>query len=85
MKEFKELEVESTITEKEEQILKIALDGINGLSFKPLTVVKNGEEDYYFICEVKTSIRNLQMKMAKVYVRVQEEDNPKLLSIEKLS
>ncbi|OOM78023.1 hypothetical protein [Clostridium sp. BL-8] len=85
MKEFKELEVESTITEKEKQILKIALDGINGLSFKPLTVVKNGEEDYYFICEVKTSIRNLQMKMAKVYVRVQEEDNPKLLSIEKLS
>ncbi|EHJ01022.1 hypothetical protein CDLVIII_4514 [Clostridium sp. DL-VIII] len=82
---MKELEVESTITEKEKQMLKIALDGINGLSFKPITVVKKGEEDYYFICEVKTLIRNLQMKMAKVYVRVQEEDNPKLLSIEKLS
>lgn len=85
MKEFKELEIESIITEKEKQMLRIALDGINGLSFKPITIVKNGEEDYYFICKVKTSIRNLQMKMAKVYIKVQEGDSPKLLSIEKLS
>ncbi len=85
MEEYKELEIESIITEKEKQMLKIALDGINGLSFKPITVVKKGEEDYYFICKVKTSIRNLQMKMAKVYIRVQEGSNPQLLSIEKLS
>lgn len=85
MKEFKELEIESIITEKERQILRIGLDGINGLRFKPITVVKNGEENYYFICKVKTSIKNLQMKMAKVYIRVQEGNNPQLLSIEKLS
>lgn len=82
IKENKELEIKSEITTKDKQILSIALDGINGWNFNPIAVITNGIEDYYFICKVKTIIENLQMKMAKVYIKVQKDKKPKLLAIE---
>lgn len=85
VKEIKELEIRNIITIEDKQILIAALDGINGWKFNPIAVVTNGIEDYYFICKVKTVIKNLQMKMAKVYIKVQEGNNPRLLAIESIS
>lgn len=76
------LEMRITITSEDKQILNTALDGINGWYFNPIAVVDNGAEGYYFICKVKTIIENLQMKIAKIYVKIQEDCKPRLLSIE---
>ena len=65
IEEIKELEIRNIITIEDKQILKVALDGINGWNFNPIAVVTNEISDYYFICKVKTIIENLQMKMAK--------------------
>jgi hypothetical protein len=78
----KGMEIRSQITVQEKEILSIALDGIYGWKFNPIAVITNGMEDYYFICKVKTAIKNLQMKMAKVHVVVNKDNNPQLLSIE---
>lgn len=85
VKEIKGLEIRNIITIEDKQILRMALDGINGWSFNPIAVVTNGIEDYYFICKVKTVIKNLQMKLAKVYIKIQEGNNPRLLAIEDIS
>jgi hypothetical protein len=84
VKENEELEIRNIITSKDKQILSMALDGIHGWNFNPIAVVTNGTECYYFICKVKTVIKNLQMKMAKVYVKIQEGNYPRLLSIEEI-
>lgn len=84
-KEIKELEVRDIITTEDKQILKTALDGINGWSFNPIAVITNGIEEYYFICKVKTVIKNLEMKLAKVRIKIQEGNNPRLLAIEGIS
>ena len=81
IKEIKELEIRNIITIEDKQILREALEGINGWNFNPIAVVTNGIEDYYFICKVKTAIKNIQMKLAKVYIKIQEDNNPRLLSI----
>ena len=62
-----------------------AVDGINGWNFNPIAVVTNNMEDYYFICKVKTVIKNLEMKLAKVCIKIQEGNNPRLLAIESIS
>ncbi len=84
IKENKELEIRKEVTIKDKRILSTALDGVNGWNFNPIAVVTNGIEDYYFICKVKTIIENLQIKMAKVYIKIQKDEKPKLLSIEEI-
>ena len=84
IKGYEELEIRKQVTTKDKQILITALDGINGWNFNPIAVVTNGIEDYYFICKVKTIIENLQMKMAKIYIKIQENKKPRLLSIEEI-
>jgi hypothetical protein len=85
VKEIEELEIRNTITRKDKKILSKALHGIKGWNFNPVAVVTNDIEDYYFICKVKTIIEDLQMKMAKVYIKIQEGNNPRLLAIEEIS
>lgn len=85
VKEIEELEVRSIITIEEKHMLRAALDGINGWNFNPIAVIRNGIEDYYFICKVKTIIKNLEMKLAKVSIKIQEGNNPRLLAIEDIS
>lgn len=84
IKGYEELEIKKQVTTEDKQILNTALDGIDGWNFKPIAVVTNGIEDYYFICKVKTIIENLQMKMAKIYIKIQENNKPRLLSIEEI-
>ena len=84
IKENEELEIRSEVTIDDKKILSRALNGIKGWKFNPIAVVTNGVEDYYFICKVKTIIENLQMKMAKIYIRVQEGNKPRLLGIEEI-
>jgi len=84
VKENEELEIRNKITTKDKKILNRALDGIKGWNFNPIAVITDGMEDYYFICKVKTIIENLQMKMAKIYVKIQEDNTPRLLSIEEI-
>lgn len=79
--ENKELEIRKIVTAKDKEILSTALDGINGMNFNPIAVVNKNMVDYYFICKVETIMKNIQMKMAKVYVRIQEDNKPRLLSI----
>lgn len=81
----KELEIRNIITIEEKQMLWEAVDGINGWNFNPIAVVTNNMEDYYFICKVKTVIKNLEMKFAKVCIKIQEGNNPRLLAIEGIS
>ena len=85
IKEIKELEIRNIITIEDKQILREALEGINGWNFNPIAVVTNGIEDYYFICKVKTVIKNLEMKLAKVCIKIQAGNNPRLLAIEGIS
>jgi len=85
VKENKELEFKSEVTIEDKQMLIRALDGINGWDFNPIAVITNGIEDYYFICKVKTVIENLQMKIAKVYIKIKEGNNPRLLAIEEIA
>ncbi|NSA04360.1 hypothetical protein FHU26_004909 [Clostridium beijerinckii] len=61
-----------------------AISGIKGWSFNPIAVVSNGIEEYYFICKVKTIIENLQMTMARIYIKVQDGNKPRLLAIEEI-
>jgi hypothetical protein len=81
----KKLELRNIITVEDKQILYEALDGINGWNFNPIAVVTNDMEDYYFICKVKTVIKNLEMNLAKVCIKIQEGNNPRLLAIESIS
>lgn len=83
--ESDELTIKEEVTSEEKQILRKALDGINGWNFNPIAVVTDGAEDYYFICKVKSVIKNLQMKMAKVYIKIQKGTEPRLLSIEEIN
>jgi len=85
IKENEELEIMHKVTSNEKKILKKALDGIKGWNFNPISVVTNGIEGYYFICKVKTIIDNLQMKMARIYIKIQEDNKPRLLSIEEIA
>lgn len=84
VKEDEKLEIRNAITKKDKRILTKALDGIKGWNFNPIAVVTNDMEDYYFICKVKTIIENLQMKMARIYIKVQKGNNPRLLAIEEI-
>jgi hypothetical protein len=85
VKEIEGLEARDIVTIEDKEILRMALDGIIGWNFNPIAVAIKGDEDYYFICKVKTVIKNLQMKMAKVYIKIQEGNNPRLLAIEGIS
>lgn len=84
LREIEELKIKDKITIEDKQMLRKALDGIKGWKFNPVAVITNGIEDYYFICRVKTVIKDLQMKMAKVYIKIQEWSNPRLLAIEEI-
>lgn len=84
MKENEELEIRNIVTAKDKNILSKAVDGIKGWNFNPIAVVTDGMDDYYFICKVKTIIENLQMKMARIYIKVQEGNKPRLLAIEEI-
>lgn len=79
-----ELKIRNEITKRDRKILTKALNGIKGWNFNPVAVVTNGIEDYYFICKVKTIIENLQMEMARIYIKVQEGSKPRLLAIEEI-
>lgn len=81
LKENKRMEIRSEISTEEKIILNSALDGINGWRFSPIAIITNGKEDYYFICKVKVIIKSLRMKIAKVHIRV-SNNNPQLLRIE---
>ncbi len=83
-KECNKLEIREKITIKDKKILSKALSGIKGWNFTPIALITNDIEDYYFICKVKTIIENLQMKIARIYIKVQEGNNPRLLAIEKI-
>jgi len=85
IKENEELEIRKEVTAKDKRILNKAVDGIKGWNFNPIAVVTNGIEDYYFICQVKTIIENMQMKMARIYIKIQEDNRPRLLSIEEIT
>ena len=85
VKEKAELEIRNIVTPKDKQILNTALDGINGWNFNPIAVVTNGTEGCYFICKVKTIIENLQIKMVRIYIKIQEDNKPRLLSIEEIA
>ena len=85
IEEIKELEIRNIITIEDKQILRVALNGINGWNFNPIAVVTNEISDYYFICKVKTVIKNLEMKLAKVCIKTLGGNNPRLLAIEKIS
>ena len=80
-----EFEIRKIVTVEEKEILTRALNGIHGCRFTPITLVTKGIEDYYFICKVKIMMGNLQMKIAKVHVRIEKDDEPQLLSIEEIS
>lgn len=82
--ESEELQIRNQVTVDDKKILTKALDGIKGWNFNPVAVITNGREDYYFICKVKTIIENLQMTMAKIYIKIQNGNKPKLLSIEEI-
>lgn len=82
--ENEELEIRNKVTTKDKKILDRALAGIKGWNFNPIAVITNGIEDYYFICNVKTIIENLQMKMARIYIKIQSDNKPRLLSIEEI-
>lgn len=84
IKESEELQIRELITVDDKKILTKALDGIKGWNFNPIAVITNGGDDYYFICKVKTIIENLQMTMAKIYVKIQNGNKPRLLSIEEI-
>jgi len=84
IKENEELEIRNEVTIDDKKILSRALSGIKGWKFNPIAVVTNGIEDYYFICKVKTIIENLQMKIAKIYIKIQEGNKPRLLGIEEI-
>ena len=84
MKNDNTMEIKSEITNSDKQILQVAVDGINGWSFNPVALVTNGEDEYYFICKVKTVIEDLQMKMARLYVKMMNT-KPRLLSIESIA
>jgi hypothetical protein len=79
-----ELEIRNKVTRNDKKILNKALDGIKGWNFNPVAVITNGMDDYYFICKVKTIIEDLQMKMARIYIKVQEGNRPRLLGIEEI-
>ena len=78
------LEIKSEVTLEDKEILNTALDGIYGWNFNSIAVITNGIEDYYFICKVKTVIKSIQMKMAKIYVQIQKNKRPRLLAIEEI-
>ena len=84
-KETTPLEIKHEVSLEDREILSTALDGINGWNFKPIAVITNGLEDYYFICKVKTMLETIQMKMAKIYVKIQKNKRPRLLAIEEIS
>jgi hypothetical protein len=84
VKEIEKIKIRTTVTAEDKQILRIALDGISGWNFYPIAVIKKGIEDYYFICKVKTIIKNLKIKTVKVYIKVQDKKGPMLLSIEEI-
>jgi len=84
MKENEELEIRNIVTARDKNILNKAVDGIKGWNFNPIAVVTDGMDDYYFICKVKTIIENLQMKMARIYIKIQEGNKPRLLAIEEI-
>ena len=83
-KEITPLEIKNEVTLEDKEILITALDGIYGWKFNPIAVITNGIEDYYFICKVKTVIETRQMSMAKIYVQIQKNKRPRLLSIEEI-
>lgn len=78
-----ELKIENTVTLEDKEILDTALDGIYGWDFNPIAVITDGSQDYYFICKVRTMIKSVQMKMAKIYVKVMQ-NKPRLLAIEEI-
>ncbi|MDR3597240.1 hypothetical protein [Clostridium sp.] len=84
VKENEKLEIRNTITKEDKRILTKALNGIKGWNFNPIAVITNDMEDYYFICKVKTIIENFQMTMARIYIKVQEGNKPRLLAIEEI-
>lgn len=84
IKESEELKIREQVTIDDKKILTRALDGIKGWNFNPVAVITNGREDYYFICKVKTIIENLQMTMARIYIKIQKGNKPRLLSIEEI-
>ncbi|VCT83827.1 hypothetical protein [Clostridium neonatale] len=81
--ENNQMEIRKDITREDEQMLRKALEGINGWYFNPIALITNGREDYYFICKVKTIIENLQMKIAKISIKINERI-PRLLGIEEI-
>ena len=83
-KEVAQLEIKNEVTDDDKEILNTALDGINGWNFNPIAVITNGIEDYYLICKVKTMLETIQMKMAKIYVKIQKNKEPRLLAIEEI-
>lgn len=84
IKESEELQIRDQVTVDDKKILTKALDGIKGWNFNPIAVITNDGEDYYFICKVKTIVENLQMTMAKIYIKIQNGNKPRLLSIEEI-
>lgn len=81
--ENNQMEIRKDITVEDKEILNRAVDGINGWDFNPIAVITNGQDQYYFICKVKTIIENLQMKIAKISIIMQERI-PRLLGIEEI-
>ncbi|SUQ47220.1 hypothetical protein CNEONATNEC26_01418 [Clostridium neonatale] len=81
--ENNQMEIRKDITREDEQMLRKALEGINGWYFNPIAVITNGYDEYYFICKVKTIIENLQMKIAKISIKINERI-PRLLGIEEI-
>ncbi|AGF57594.1 MULTISPECIES: hypothetical protein [Clostridium] len=84
VKENDKLEIRNKVTKKDRKILIKALAGIKGWNFNPIAVITNDMEDYYFICRVKTIVENLQMQMARIYIKVTEGSKPRLLAIEEI-
>ncbi|HCW54853.1 MAG TPA: hypothetical protein DG753_14210 [Clostridium sp.] len=81
--ESKELRIENTVSSEEMEILNAALKGISGWRFYPIAVITNGGMDYHFICKRHPVMSRLEITIAKIYVRIQQNE-PKVLAIEEI-
>lgn len=72
------------VSDRDKQILRIALNEITGFSFYPISLINYRNEDYYFICKVKSIIKNLKIDIVRVYIKIHEKKGPILLSIEEI-
>lgn len=79
----KELKIENTVSLEEMKILNNALKGISGWRFYPIAVVTNGDKDYHFICKRHPIMSRLEVTVAEIHIKIQQNE-PQILTIEEI-